>query len=83
MMKFRKKPIEVDAEQFSSSTGHFGGQMFMQWPIQKDEKGLFLIIPTLEGSHRANEGDWIITGIKGEHYPCKPYIFEQTYEKVD
>lgn len=40
-------------------------------------------IDTLEGGHYVTPGDYIITGIKGEHYPCKPDIFEQTYEKVE
>lgn len=39
-------------------------------------------IDTLEGGHRVCPGDWIITGVKGEHYPCKPDIFEMTYEAV-
>ena len=42
-----------------------------------------LQIPTLEGLMLAVEGDWIIRGVKGEFYPCKPDIFEQTYEKVE
>jgi|tagenome__1003787_1003787.scaffolds.fasta_scaffold20843146_2 hypothetical protein len=41
-----------------------------------------LVIPTLEGDHLATEGDWIIRGIQGELYPCKPDIFEATYEPV-
>ncbi len=40
-------------------------------------------IVTLEGTMKANKGDWVITGIKGEQYPCKPDIFEATYEKVE
>ncbi len=40
-------------------------------------------IETLEGGHNVCPGDWIITGVKGEHYPCKPDIFEQTYEAAD
>ena len=40
-------------------------------------------IETLEGMIHASVGDWIITGVHGEHYPCKPDIFEKTYEKVD
>jgi hypothetical protein len=40
-------------------------------------------IDTLEGGHIACPGDWIITGVQGEHYPCKPDIFEMTYEKAD
>lgn len=42
-----------------------------------------LIINTLEGPLRAEPGDWIITGVKGEQYPCKPDVFEKTYEPVD
>lgn len=42
-----------------------------------------MIIPTLEGDMKANEGDYIITGVNGERYPCKPDIFEKTYELVD
>ena len=41
-----------------------------------------MYIETLEGIHKANPGDWIITGVKGEQYPCKPDIFEKTYEPV-
>ncbi len=40
-------------------------------------------IETLEGTHHASVGDWIITGVKGERYPCKPDIFQATYEKVE
>ena len=40
-------------------------------------------IDTLEGGHIVCPGDWIITGVKGEHYPCKPDIFDMTYESVD
>jgi hypothetical protein len=42
-----------------------------------------IIIETLEGSMKASVGDWIITGVSGEQYPCKPDIFEKTYEKVE
>jgi len=42
-----------------------------------------IIIHSLKGDHFANVGDWIIKGIKGEFYPCKPDIFEKTYEKVN
>ncbi len=43
----------------------------------------FLVIRTLEGSHRADEGDWIIRGVQGEFYPCKPDIFAATYDEVE
>lgn len=42
-----------------------------------------VLIETLEGTMKASPGDWIITGVKGERYPCKPDVFERTYEKVD
>ena len=60
-MKFRKKPIVIEA-------------------YQTDEE---MIILTLEGPLRAAPGDWIITGIRGEQYPCKPDVFEKTYEPVN
>ena len=87
-MKFRKKPIVIEAEQFNYTTdksSRFGaktGDMFMEYPVLVDELGPHLTIPTLEGEHRANPGDWIITGVKGERYPCKPDIFAMTYEAV-
>ena len=42
-----------------------------------------VFIETLEGTMRADPGDWIITGVNGEKYPCKPDIFEKTYERVE
>jgi len=73
-VKFRKKPIVIEAEQFFSDKH--------PWP-----EGVYINhgfkIDTLEGQYTVSEKDWIITGIKGEKYPCKPYIFEATYEKVD
>ena len=95
-MKFRKKPVVIEAEQFGGiAEEHFpkdgylvdaegNRMMFMYWPIQVDEQGdAFLTIHTLEGAHRANIRDWIIQGIKGEFYPCKPDIFEATYDRVE
>lgn len=46
------------------------------------DAGHFLVIPTLEGPHRADPGDYIIQGVAGEFYPCKPDIFQETYEEV-
>lgn len=87
-MKYRKKPVVIEAEQFkmddASVTDFAAGApvLFMEYEVKHDGKAYFLEIPTLEGTHRANEGDWIITGVKGERYPCKPDIFEATYEQV-
>ncbi|GAG29563.1 unnamed protein product, partial [marine sediment metagenome] len=78
--KFRKRPVVIEAVQWS------GGNQNEVLTFCKDIKawgeGGSVIIPTLEGNHTANKGDWIIKGVKGEFYPCKPDIFEQTYEEV-
>jgi len=79
-MKYRKKPVIIDAVQFINSTDihDFCGNSVLE-PIGKD----YLEIITLEGIMVAQKGDWIIKGIKGEFYPCKPDIFEATYEKEE
>lgn len=79
-MKFRKKPVVIEAFQWMRD------EVPSWWTSAKEikievETGC-VYIPTLEGTHRANPGDWIIRGIKGELYPCKPDIFEATYEPV-
>jgi hypothetical protein len=81
MAKYRKKPVIIEADQFLPSEAV--GDMFIEWPIKIDEKGYYLTIPTLEGDHRADPGDWIITGVKREKYPCKPDIFAMTYDLVE
>ena len=73
--KYRKKPVVIEAIQF-----HLYGRV-SGYPDVTIKNGKY-IIETLEGDMIINEFDWIITGIKGEKYPCKPDIFEQTYEKV-
>ena len=73
MAKYRKKPIVVEAEQWF-------GQLIEDCCVLSDYA---LIVPTLEGDMIAQRGDWIITGVKSEKYPCKPDIFEMTYEKVE
>lgn len=82
-MKFRKKPIIIEAVQWKEENKEEIENFF-----HKDMKPLVfdkgdLMIYTLEGIMRANPGDWIIKGVNGEFYPCKPDIFEKTYEKVD
>ena len=51
--------------------------------IEAYQTDVEIIIPTLEGDMKASAGDWIITGVHGEQYPCKPDIFEKTYEEVE
>lgn len=85
MPKFRKKPVVIDAVQF---TGNNLSECLQFIGISKDSAdgcgvmGLPLFIPTLEGDMRADVGDWIIRGVKGEFYPCKPDIFSLTYDLV-
>ena len=59
-------------------------QKFKKKPviIEAYQTEVEMTIPTLEGDMKASIGDWIITGVNGEQYPCKPDIFEKTYEKV-
>lgn len=84
MAKFRKKPVVIEAVQYpcdhpslqrcSCSAYSEGGACCSHC----DE----VFIETLEGRMIVRDGDWIITGVSGEHYPCKPDIFEATYEAV-
>jgi hypothetical protein len=74
-MKFRKKPVVVEAEQFDGTVEE-ANRIGLE--VTVTEMG----VRTLEGFMKASPGDWIITGVKGERYPCKPDIFEKTYELV-
>ena len=90
---WRKKPVEIEA--FRLKELHFFVSNFKDapkwfWDAVMSEKvemlqkiDSFCLIKTLEGTMKADIGDWIIRGIKGELYPCKNDIFEATYEKVD
>jgi len=79
MAKFRKKPVVIEAEQFD----------IMSKPLPFATQGICILGPqgwfvqTMEGSLHISNGDWIIKGVKGEFYPCKPDIFEATYEPVE
>lgn len=81
MSYFRKKPVVIEAVQWAGDLG--SAMAFISEPFSVDDLTRALYIPTLEGEMRADLGDWIIRGVKGEFYPCKPDIFEQTYEPVD
>jgi hypothetical protein len=82
MHKCRKKPVVIEAMQ--NLLGH--AETISSWMKAHGCKhhwdGATFTIPTLEGEMRANRGDWIIKGVKGEFYPCKPDIFEATYDPV-
>ena len=88
MAKYRKKPIEIEAIQLTNESI----VEIINWTtdyinieIDTDENNniIGMIIPTLEGAMRASMNDYIVKGIQGEFYPCKPNIFEQTYELVE
>ena len=89
MARYRKKPVVIEAVQYE---GDF--QVIDKWlndlgypeddgpgVWQNDDESIGIL--TLEGEMRGNVGDWIIRGVKGEFYPCKPDIFEATYELVE
>jgi hypothetical protein len=83
-MQFRKKPIVIDALQWTANNfqemKEFCPHCYWSGALPINACSGVLIIPTLEGQHVASFGDWIIKGIAGEFYPCKPEIFEATYE---
>jgi hypothetical protein len=81
-MKFRKKPIEIEAVRWDGLDASFLEIVRMAGINQADltRLGDDLYIDTLEGEMHASAGDWIIKGVKGELYPCKPDIFDATYE---
>ena len=86
MTKFRKLPVEIEAQQFWITEGKEQGERLARWCgstiLHDGGQVTGLLIPTLEGEHIASHGDWIIRGVAGEFYPCKPDIFDQTYEEV-
>jgi hypothetical protein len=87
-VKFRKKPIVIEAVQYRRGQPLPPGvercsrivPVFDQYdePIEHYDA-----VRTLEGEMRVSDGDWVICGVKGEYYPCKPDIFEATYEAVE
>ena len=86
-MKFRKKPVVIEAFQIPPDDG-LTRQLPPDWLMDALVKGTVVAvygggvdIKTLEGSMRGDVGDWIIQGVKGELYPCKPDIFTATYEE--
>jgi len=94
MTKFRKKPVVIEAKQWFEHGDH--GSVITKYSkdnginihravCDHDQIPMRLHgwIKTLEGGHIVCPGDWIITGVAGKHYPCKPDIFEKTYDEVN
>ena len=86
MTKYRKKPVVIEAFQWMGDED----APEQEWPAWIASRSDFSIleddtiaIETLEGQMVAEKGDWIIRGVKGELYPCKPDIFEMTYEPAE
>lgn len=87
MAKYRKKPVVIEATQyFPDNTTDIVGLIYTLGEDGVDYgsgiPGVSVSIKTLEGRMKVSVGDWIITGVNGEIYPCKPDIFAKTYEPV-
>ena len=91
MAKYRKKPVIIEARQLTKDVGErinlalwCGGEINHDpKPSDPTDVRITIRIPTLEGVMTADIGDWIIKGVQGEFYPCKPDIFEATYEPAE
>lgn len=85
-MKYRKKPVIIEAIKYVGGTAF--AEEIPKWLRDASlDKIIYwennnLYIKTLEGVHHVSDGDYVIRGVQGELYPCKPDIFEQTYERV-
>ena len=84
MMKARKKPVVIEFIKYNGANpekakAFVGHSLLIQQEHYASDR-LELFIKTLEGEMKVNEGDYIIKGVNGEFYPCKPDIFEKTYE---
>jgi hypothetical protein len=83
MPKFRKKPVVIEARRFTGEPDadleRWIGDQFESWVPSKRQ----LVIRTREGDMFGSAGDWIIQGVAGEFYACKPDIFAETYEPVE
>ena len=91
-MKYRKKPVVIEAIKFDGTNEtakkiiEFSESLIEFYEAEMVNQVMYppyLIIPTLEGNMTASVNDWIIKGISGEFYPCKPDIFEATYELAE
>lgn len=82
MSKFRKRPVVIEAEQFLPGKSPWPKGVYVAKAGERQGEVKFQI-DTPEGPFVVKPGDWIIVGIKGERYPCKPDIFEATYERVE
>src|SRR5690606_24767089 len=93
-MKYRKKPVVIEAMRFEGTPPDAtNASSIIDWILAEgkhaarfhltDDDDAYIAIDTLEGTMRADRGDWIIRGVQGEFYPCKPDIVDATYEPVE
>ena len=85
-MKYRKKPVVIEAVQWTGANVDevLGGFILARGSARREPSApQSIYIDTLEGTMRADKDDWVIRGVKGEFYPCKPDIFAATYEPVE
>lgn len=80
-MKYKKKPVVIEAIKYEKA--HIGRALDFCNKLRYNPHDNEYYVDTLEGCMKATEGDFIIKGVNGEFYPCKPDIFEKTYEKLD
>lgn len=92
-MRYRKIPVEIEAvqwtgknigeiDEFTGGKALWYGNLVAYYPLSEQYRSTILTIPTLEGNMQASIGDYIIKGINGEFYPCKPDIFKKMYEPI-
>jgi len=82
MAKYRKEPVVIEAEQWEGANLNDDNSMFKVPAVIIKSDGSEFVVATLEGVMTGQLGDWLIRGVKGELYPCKPDIFAATYEPV-
>lgn len=82
MARFRKKPVVVEAIQFSGDNTVEIAEL-LGWECTDGDHSESIIVETLEGDVTANVGDWVIRGVMGEGYPCRDDIFRLAYDPVD
>ena len=87
-MKYRKKPVVIDAERLTADNVRDVADWIHIHTYATDGREVStlpdaVLIETLEGTMRADIGDYVIRGVQGEFYPCKPDIFDATYEPAD
>ena len=80
--KYKNKPVVIEAMQYDGRNTNEVAGWLMENGVRVGWSNAAMVIPTLEGRMEASPGDWVIRGVKGEFYPCKPDIFAAIYEEA-